>query len=159
MAWDFKREENTNFNTNVPEGKHRIRVKSVEKTQSKNGNDMLAMQFEISGYNSILYHYIVFMNDKPEITNRMLTQFFDAFKDIQEGDFNINGWVGKVGACVVKHEEYNGNTNAKIRYFLSADKQNDLPAWVEPENSSQATMGAGAPNTNVPNGTDDEVPF
>ncbi len=63
----------------------------------------------------------------------MLTQFFDSFKDIEEGDFNMANWIGKVGACVVKHEEYNGNINAKISYFLNKDKQSDLPAWVEPE--------------------------
>lgn len=161
MAWSFKREESTGFNTNVPEGKHRIRVKSAEKAVSKSGNDMLALQFEISGYNSTLYHYIVFMDDKPEITNRMLTQFFDSFKDIPEGDFDTSHWIGKVGACVVKHEEYNGNTNAKIRYFLTADKQDDLPAWVEPENGSQAVVGAGSagPNVDVPNGTDEDAPF
>ena len=127
MAWEFKREENT-FEP-IPEGKHRIRVKAVEKAQSKNGNDMLSLQFEVNGYNSTLYHYIVFLKDRPEITNRMLTQFFDSFKDIPEGDFNINNWVGKAGACVVKHEEYNGNSNARISYFIAADKQGDLAPW------------------------------
>lgn len=131
MAWEFKREENTGFNTNIPEGKHRIRIKSAEKAVSKNGNDMLALQFDVSGYNTTLYHYIVFMNDRPEITNRMLTQFFDSFKDIKEGDFDTSHWIGCVGACTVKHEEYNGNTNAKIGYFIHADKQDELPNWRE----------------------------
>ena len=128
MSWDYQREESKGFEI-IPEGKHRIRVKSAEKAISKNGNDMLALQFEVSGYASTLYHYIVFMNDKPEITNRMLTQFFDSFKDIPEGDFDTSHWVGKVGACVVKHEEYNGDNTAKIRYFVSKDKQDDLPPW------------------------------
>lgn len=132
MAWEFKREEsNTGFVTRVPEGNHRIRIKSAEKAVSKNGNDMLALQFDVSGYDVTLYHYIVFMNDKPEVTNRMLTQFFDSFKDIPEGDFDTSHWIGKVGACKVKHEEYNGNTNAKISYFIHKDKQGDLPAWKE----------------------------
>lgn len=132
MSWTFKRED-IGFTTNIPEGKHRIRIKSAEKAVSKNGNDMLALQFDVSGYNTTLYHYIVFMNDKPEITNRMLTQFFDSFKGIEEGDFNTQNWIGKVGACTVKHEEYNGNTNAKIGYFINKDKQDDLPNWKEPD--------------------------
>lgn len=137
MAWNFKREESSNFKTNIPEGRHRIRVRSAEKAVSKNGNDMLALQFDVSGYNTILYHYIVFMSDRPEITNRMLTQFFDSFKDIPEGEFDTSKWIGRVGACTVKHEEYNGNVNAKVGYFISAEKQGDLPAWKDADSGLQ----------------------
>lgn len=130
MAWEFKREEQQ-FQT-IPEGNYRIRVKSAEKAVSKSGNDMLVLQFEVSGTNRVLYHYIVFMADRPEITNRMLTQFYDSFSSIQEGDFNLQNWIGKVGAGHIKHEEYQGQTREKISYFLKAEKQADLPAWQEP---------------------------
>ena len=129
MAWEFKREE-TQFPV-LPEGNYRIRIKSADKAMSKNGNDMLVLQLEVSGSSKILYHYIVFMNDRPEITNRMLTQFFDSFKDIPEGDFNMANWIGKVGACHIKHEEYQGQTRERISYFIHAGKQGDLPPWVE----------------------------
>jgi hypothetical protein len=155
MEWNFKREENSNFVTKVPEGKHRIRVKSAEKAISKNGNDMLALQFDVSGYDTALYHYIVFMNDKPEITNRMLTQFFDSFKGIPEGEFDTSKWIGQVGACVVKHEEYNGNTNAKISYFIHADKQGDLPNWKEPNGAEVDSDGF----MTMPETTGEDLPF
>ena len=125
MSWNFQREE-TQFEV-LAEGNYRIRVASAEKAQ------------------------ITFMKDKPEVTNRMLTQFFDSFKDIKEGDFNISGYVGKVGACHVKHEEYNGNKQAKLSYFIKADKQSDLPPWQEPSNNNSASAPT-AP-------TDDEIPF
>ena len=128
--WQYQREEQT-FEP-IPEGEHRIRIKAADKAISSSGNDMIAFQFEVSGYNSLIYHYIVFMDDKPEITNRLLTQFFDSFKDIPDGDFNMSNWIGKVGACVVKHDEYNGQKTAKVRYFLKAEKQDGLPAWIEP---------------------------
>ena len=133
--WQYSREEQT-FEP-IPEGAHRIRIKSADKAVSSSGNDMIAFQFEVSGYNSLIYHYIVFMDDKPEITNRNLTQFFDSFKDIPEGDFNMRNWIGKVGACVVKHDEYNGNKTAKVRYFLKAEKAKDLPAWQEPSGAKK----------------------
>ena len=134
MSWQFKREEQK-FEL-LPEGIYRIRVKGAEKAVSRNGNDMLVLQFEVSGSNTTLYHYITFMDNKPEITNRMLTQFFDSFKDIPEGDFNMQNWIGKVGACRVKHEEYNGNTSAKLSYFIHADRQSELPPWKEPTGSN-----------------------
>ena len=141
MSWNFKREESSGFNTNIPEGRHRIRIASADKAVSKNGNDMLALKFEVSGYNSYIFHYIVFMNDKPEITNRMLTQFFDSFSGIPEGDFDTSHWIGKVGACTVKHEEYNGNVSAKIGYFIHANKQGDLPNWKEADGSETDSNG------------------
>ena len=131
--WNYTREEQQ-FEL-LPEGKYRIRVANADKAQSKNGNDMLVLQFEVSGSTKILWHYIVFMPDRPEITNRMLTQFFDSFKDIPEGDFNMKNWIGKVGACKIKHEVYNDEKRERISYFISADKQNDLPQWQESGNS------------------------
>lgn len=138
MAWSYQREEQ-HFEP-LPEGKYRIRIKSVEKALSQNGNDMLVFQFEVSGSAKILYYYLVFLNDRPEITNGKLTQFFDSFKDIKDGDFDILNWVGKVGACMIKHEDYQGEKRERISYFIRADKQGDLPPWKE---SGGATEGAG----------------
>lgn len=156
MSWSYEREENGGFTTNVPEGKHRIRIKSAEKAVSKSGNDMLVLQFDISGYNTTIYHYITFMNDNPKMTNRLLTSFFDAFEGIDEGDFDMSHWVGKVGACVIKHEEYNGNVNPKIHYFIKSDKQGDLPAWKEPDNGVVTDKDGFL---DVPAGLVEELPF
>lgn len=159
MSWNYQRDESRGDFKPIPEGEHRIRIKAAEKAVAKTGKDMLSLTFEVSGYNSKLFHNIVFLPDRPEITNRNLTQFFDSFKDIPEGDFDTSHWIGKVGACRVKHEEYNGDTRASIQWFIHRDKQGNLPAWKEPENGSEAIMGAGAPNVNVPANVDDEVPF
>lgn len=156
MAWEFKREESNGFDL-VPEGAHRIRIKKAEMAVSQSGRNMIAMQFEVSGYNATLYHYIVFLPDKPEITNRNLTQLYDSFKDIPEGDNHIDNWIGKVGAAQVKHEEYNGNKQAKIHYFIKADKQGDLEPWKEPMLGDNGN--SDQPNVNIPAGIDEEVPF
>lgn len=126
MAWQYSREEQQ-F-PQIPVGDYRIRIKSADKAVSKNGNDMLALQFEVSGSHQILYHYIVFLDDRPEITNRMLTQFFDSFAGIEEGNFDMTTWLGKVGACKVKHDD---DGRARISYFIKADKQDALPPWTE----------------------------
>lgn len=162
MAWSYQRDESSGFSTNIPEGTHRVRIKSAEKAVSKAGSDMLVIQMEVSGYNEILYHYIVFLADRPEITNRNLTQFFDSFKDIGEGDFNTANWIGKVGACTVKHEEYNGNQKSKVGYFVAADKQASLPAWKEPT-STNAGGGNAQPSNDgfvqISEADMEEIPF
>lgn len=145
MAWNYQREEQ-HFEP-LPEGRYRIRIKAVQKAQSSKGNDMLVLQFDVSGSAKTLYYYIVFMPDKPEITNGKLTQFFDSFKDIKDGDFDILNWVGKVGACMIKHELYNGEKRERISYFIKADKQKDLPPWQEATTSSVTAGTAFAPTT------------
>lgn len=151
MAWNYQREEQQ-FDV-IPEGAHRIRIASAEKVQSRSGRDMLAFQFDVSGSTQTLYHYIVFLPDRPEITNRQLTQFFDSFKGIKDGDFNTQNWVGQVGACVVKHEDYEGQKQAKVRYFISGKKQDDLPPWQE----GRAVTSAGF--VPVDQNIDVDVPF
>ena len=155
MAWSYKREERS-FPV-VPEGDHRIRVKAADKAISKKGNDMLTLQFTVSGSGLTLFHYITFMDDKPEVTNRMLTQFFDAFPGIPEGDFNMQNWIGKVGACHVKHEEYNGSPSAKISYFLTGKRADSLPPWKEPAGKYGDGNPTGGVGDFMPQ--EDEVPF
>ena len=165
--WNYKRDEsgNNGFTTGIPEGKHRVRIKSAEKAVSKTGNDMLSLQFDVSGYPEIVYHYIVFLKDNVQLTNQKLTQFFDSFKDIPDGEFDMSKWIGKVGACTIKHEEYNDNINAKVGYFIHADKQGDLPAWVEPPKKADDKIAAIKANTgddefmNIPEGLESEIPF
>lgn len=158
MAWLYQREE-SEFPL-IPVGTHRVRIRDVEKTQSKSGNDMLKITLDVSGQGASLFHYIVFMQDRPEITNRMLTQFFDSFKDIQEGQFNTFTWIGCVGACTVKHEEYNGSMTAKIGYFIKAEKQKDLPPWQEPKGKEPPKPVAEDQNgfMSVAPATDDDLP-
>lgn len=157
MAWDYKREERK-FEA-LPEGKYRVRIREADKAISKKGNDMLVLQLNVSGSAKVLYHYIVFMDDRPEITNQKLTEFFDSFKDIPEGDFNMNNWIGKVGACVIKHEEYNGEQRERISYFIRADKQGDLPPWKEVD-GNKPKLNIPANDEFIPvDGMDLDVPF
>lgn len=158
MEWSYAREE-SKFQP-IPEGVHRVRIKSATGKKSNAGNQMLEIILEVSGYNSSLYHRITFLPDRPEITNRMLTQFYDSFKDIPEGNTDMTGvWVGKVGACKVKHEEYNGDMQARVSYFVSADRQANLPAWKEPDNSSSNNSTTSNDGFMPANMSDQTLPF
>jgi len=126
MNWQFKREEQQ-FDI-IPEGKYRVRIDNAEMAESKKGNDMIILTLAVSGQSSRLWYYIVFLDDRPEITNRNLTAIFDSF-GIPDGDLSLSSWIGKAGACTVKHEEYNGDMRARVGYFIPKSKQDGLPAW------------------------------
>ena len=125
MAWEYKREESTQFEV-IPEGKYRVVIDSAEKAMSQSGNDMLVIKLKVSGQTSSIWHYIPFLEDRPQITNRMLTQLFDSF-GIDEGNFNLASYAGKAGGICVKHDEQG---RAKISYLLSKKQQEELPAFA-----------------------------
>ena len=133
MKWTFDANQydaNKTFEL-IPVGDHRVRIETVEEQISKNtGYEMCKLTLSASGYGSKLFHYVVFMPDRPEITNQNLGTIFDSF-GIQQGNMNIYEWQGKVGAARVKHEQYDGKPQAKIAYFLLRSKQDDLPPWQE----------------------------
>lgn len=135
MAWNYERTE-SEFER-VQEGTHRIRIRSVEKRTAQSGREMLSFQFNVSGTNALLFYNIVFLEDRPEITNRNLTQFFDSFADIPDGNFNFAEWIGKAGAAEVSYNE-DGFANLK---FIPKRRQANLPAWKDTGSNTPATNG------------------
>lgn len=151
MAWDYKREERK-FDE-IPVGEHRVRIASAEKATSKNGNEMLTLKLDVSGYSAKIWHHVVFLPDNPQITNRNLTAIFDSF-GIADGDFNLKNWEGKVGGCMTKEDDY----GIKVRYFLSKKKQEQLPAWQDAPGGNGSNGGSAAPAQLTPV-DDEDLPF
>ena len=89
------------------------------------------MVLEVSGHNATIWHYIVFMPENQKLTNQKLGELFNSF-GIQQGNFNLASWTGKVGAAKVKHEMYDGEPQPKVAYFISKERQDKLPLWVDP---------------------------
>ena len=115
----------------IPVGDHRVRVESAEEQISKTGRDMVKLTLAVSGYGSRLFHYIVFMDDRPDITNQNLGMFFDSF-GIRPGDMNLQNWIGKVGAVssdfkqlVASEISACGNVYRDFGYWV--DVENNLP--------------------------------
>lgn len=155
IAWNFNADDyKENDFAPIPVGDHRIRIANVEEKQSQNGNDMLVLTLDVSGYGGSLWFYLVFMPQNPQITNQRLGQIFDSF-GIQPGNMNFSTWVGKVGGARVKHETYNGETSAKVNYFLSRAKVDKLPAWQEPAGKASVTGGGSF----APAQSDSDLPF
>ena len=155
VNWNFNAAdyEETSFKP-IPVGDHRVRIASAEEQTSGSGRPMIKLVLDVSGYNSTIWHYIVFMTDNPKLTNQKLGEFWDSF-GIQQGNLSLNSWVGKVGAAKVKHEDYNGETNAKIAYFIKKDRQDKLPAWQEPNNAT----ASGSSFEAVPTPSAGDLPF
>lgn len=160
ISWNFNANDyEENSFAPLPVGDHRVRIANAEEAKSKNGNDMVVLTLEVSGHSSSLWYYLAFMPDNPQMTNQKLGQIFDSF-GITPGDMNIKNWEGKVGGARVKHEQYNGETSAKVSYFLSRSKVDKLPAWQDSPGKASVTGGGASSNSNfVPIPDDDSLPF
>lgn len=153
MAWNYQRTESTQF-AEIPEGRYRALIDSAEKAVSKSGNDMLVIKMRVSGQTSSIWYYISFLEDRPEITNRMLTQLFDSF-GIEEGNFNLASYVGKAGGIQVKHDDQG---RARISYLLSKKQQEELPPYVGDAVKAPAKVDQNG-YMEIPESGDDEIPF
>ena len=134
--WDsYTREEKERESAVV--GKCRVVIteasESVTGPNSKApGTPMIIVKLRPSGRRFTVTHRIV----KNDWFNRNMTQFFDAFPEINEGDFNFLAWVGCEGAAFFK-EDAQGYT--QVSYFIDAVKAADLPPF-EGEKPSRQTF-------------------
>lgn len=154
--WKFNAQDYQEMSFSIiPAGDHRVRIANAEELTSKNGNDMIKLTLEVSGHSGSLWHYVVFMPDNPQTTNQKLGQLFDSFG--MAPNMNISSWIGKVGGARVKHEKYNGEDSAKVSYFLSRNKVDNLPAWQDAPGKASVTGGASTPNFTAVD--DGDLPF
>ena len=124
--WDsYQREENERESAVV--GKHRVDITEASETvtgpnSKKPGTPMIVVKLRPSGRHFSVTHRIV----KNEFFNRNMTQFFDAFPEITDGNFSFIEWIGCEGAAMFKEGQ---NGYAEISYFLDPVRAADLPAF------------------------------
>lgn len=139
----YKREEGKS--SKKVQGQLRCVITSAEEAKSKTGKDMIVVSVKPSGAEFSVKHYIV----KNEYFNRNMTVFFDSFPAIEDGDFNFAKWIGAEGAANFTLDE-NGYT--KIKWFIEADKQAELPPF-------EGTKPEGVTDLDFHDVNEDDLPF
>lgn len=111
----------------LPIGDYRVRIEDVQEGEGKYPYYKVTLM--VNGDNRKLWYYLSFMDgDKSRITNSNLASIWDCF-DIPVGELNPQKWLGKAGAVRVKHDNYNGEPQAKVSYFIKRELQDKLPPW------------------------------
>lgn len=155
---------NWNFNPNdyqerdftlIPEGNYRVRISDVNERTFRSGNEGYEIVLDVSGYASKLWYYLVLNAADVKQTNQNIGSFFNSFGITGNQMGTGKQWIGKVGAARVKHEEYNGQTSAKVQYLIGKSKQDSLPPWQEKGNSAPAKPA----EQGVVQVDDEELPF
>ena len=129
--WSYEETKSDFESEQIPNGDYRMVIRGAEKAMSKDTvtpKKMIKLKLGVSGYAKNIYHYIVFLPNNREITNRNLTNFFRSF-GIEGGNFNLDSYLGKEGAGRI---EIDSNGYEKVKYFLEGTMKDRLPAFAPP---------------------------
>ena len=147
--WNYEETKSDFESEQIPNGDYRMIIRGAEKAMSKdtvNTKKMIKLKLGVSGYAKNIYHYIVFLPNNREITNRNLTNFFRSF-GIEGGNFNLDSYLGKEGAGRV---EIDSNGYEKVKYFLEGTMKDRLPAFAPPAKKAKVEK---------PKQEEDDIPF
>ena len=147
--WNYEETKSDFEQEQIPNGDYRLVIRGAEKAMSKDiikPKKMIKLKLGVSGYAKSLYHYIVFLPDNREVTNRNLTNFFRSF-GIQGGNFNLDSYLGKEGAGRI---ETDSNGYEKVKYFLEGTMKDRLPAFAPPAKKAKVVE---------PKREEDDIPF
>ena len=153
-TWNFDptQYEEQDFQT-IPVGDHRVRIEDVTEKTFSSGNEGYEITLSVNGFSSKLWFYLVLDRNDPKKTNQRVGDFFNSFGIADHSMGSGKQWIGKVGAVRVKHEEYNGNNQAKVAYVINRKKQDKLEPW---KNTGAPVGGAPVTGANVAR---EDLPF
>ena len=147
--WNYEETKRDFEPEQIPNGDYRMIIRGAEKAMSKDiikPKKMIKLKLGVSGYAKSIFHYIVFLPDNREVTNRNLTNFFRSF-GIQGGNFNLDSYLGKEGAGRI---ETDSNGYEKVKYFLEGTMKDRLPAFAPPAKKTKVEK---------PKQEEDDIPF
>ncbi len=154
MAWTFdpNQYEEKSFQV-IPAGDYRVRIADVVEKRFNSGNEGYEITLDVNGFSSKLWYYLVLNASDPKKTNQKIGEFFNSFGIQNTAMGSGRQWIGAVGAVRVKHEEYNGSTQAKVAYVLSKSRQEGLAPWSGGSTAPAAPTFSALPDDDV------ELPF
>lgn len=147
-VWDSYQREENEHRSNIT-GKLRCVIVSAESKTSKSGNPMIEIKVRPSGCKFSVTTWLV----KNDSFNRNATQFFDAFPEIGDGNFNFIEWIGAEGAADFGEDD---RGYLKVKWWVDAVKAQSLPPFEgdKPERQTITSLTEEEPYDD-----DDDLPF
>lgn len=151
----------------IPQGDYEVIVKKAEEKETKNGDKkyisiQLAVRNDIDQKykNKIIFESLFKSKDTGKYQMKQFNTISKALK-IPNGknygslDELLGDWNNKSMLVRIKHEEYNGNTNARVGFYNESKFKDCNHVWpVKTDNQQMADMGF-----NELSGQDDEFPW
>ena len=151
----------------IPQGDYEVIVKKAEEKETKDGSKkyisiQLAVRNDIDQKykNKIIFESLFKGKDTGKYQMKQFNTISKALK-IPNGknygslDELLGDWNNKPVLVRIKHEQYNGNTNARVGFYNESKFKDCNHVWlVKTDNQQMADMGF-----NELSGQDDEFPW
>lgn len=125
---DYKYEEPQRLKA----GDYRVEIVSASEEVSNSGNPMIVVQLRPNNSRTVIRDYFV----KGEFFNQKISRFFDAFPEIEKGNFEFITWTGAIGAARFREDgEY-----LKVHYYIDPERAAALPEWIGPKPERTTVM-------------------
>ena len=130
ISWNYdpSQYQEKNFEI-IPAGDYRARIEDVTEKTFSSGNQGYEITLIINGYNSKMWFYLVLDAANVAQTNQRIGDFFNSFGITSPAMGSGKQWIGAGGAVRIKHEEYQGQTRAKVAYCIARNRQENLKPW------------------------------
>lgn len=121
-------QEDDDYSASYKTGEAKARITKVEIGYTKSGDKLMATIFLDIAEQGPMRYWLVddrTSEEASERTNKNMTRFFDCFR-IRRGDFNTQGWSGKVGIVFIDKGEPNPETGKQyyeIKRLVVPEKQ------------------------------------
>lgn len=127
----------------IPTGEQKLMIESIKEGESKSGKPMLTIVLRKDDNHSKIFHYITLNN---EWTTRNIGDLLASVgrDPKQDGEIDWDSFKGDWLKAKVFHEEYNGQTGAKVKFFIADDSPVAPKAKASSDNATP---------------TGDEIPF
>lgn len=106
-------------------GDYRVEIVAASEETSRSGNPMIVVSLKPNNSGIVIRDYFV----KGAFFNQKISRFFDAFPELEEGNFEFLTWAGAVGAVRLRED----GEFLKVHYYINPEKAENLPEWVGPK--------------------------
>ena len=151
----------------IPQGDYEVIVKKAEEKETKNGDKkyisiQLAVRNDIDQKykNKVIFESMFKKKDTGKYIPKQFNSVAKALKIPNGKNYNsldelLDDWENKTARVRIKHEEYNGNTNARVSFWNESKFSECNHVWKD----QTATSIAGDAGFTPLSGQDDDFPW
>lgn len=149
----------------IPVGDYEVIVRSVEERVTKNGKQHISIQLSVRNdidqkyKNKVVFESLWQKKDTGKYQMKQFNTISKALKIPNGKNYNsldelISDWMHKVAKIRIKHDVYEGNTNARVSFWSESKFQECNHVWRDQNAQGVTDMGFAEMQN-----SDDDCPF
>lgn len=111
----------------IPEGEYILEITHAKPGKTANGDYKVTVDYVVAdgpfAGKKVKFHTVTFFNDKSAKGAGIAIHYLKSINQPYQGPFTVTpeNWVGRPIKAKIVHEDYNGYTNAKVKFVDPVD--------------------------------------